>query len=295
MERRRAAPRDWQDDERRPKRRRKVKKNGGSLLWVFVVLGVLTLAGIGGVVVFLVSRERTGDGRSPDRHSAPEDMGERFVGKWEGGSPERPSVHVYLEVTPDRVILQGQNIRTQEWGGKLVYSWKPVRASGNTLTISRQPVAGEKRDLQWSIRFASEDEMSVTSLVDNRLIANFKRVGKRITKRDREEAAGRNSARIIGKWSVPTFESIKLRRGILEFAEGGKAIFTIDRNRIGERPDTGSWQVLEAEDNKLKLEIRGIEDFEILHIELRSDKEMALSMGSKAGFSGVQLSATRVP
>jgi hypothetical protein len=130
--------------------------------------------------------------------------------------------------------------------------------------------------------------------VDNRLIANFKRTGKMITKADREEAARRNSARLIGKWSVPTFESTKLRRGVLEFAEGGKAIFTINRDRIGERTDTGSWRVLEAEEQTLKLEISGIEDFELLHIELRSDKEMALSRASK-GAGGVQLLATRVP
>jgi hypothetical protein len=116
-----------------------------------------------------------------------------------------------------------------------------------------------------------------------------------ITQREREQAANENSAKIIGKWSVPTFESIKLRSGTLEFAKGGKAIFTINRDRVGSRTDTGTWHVLEAQENKLQLEIRGIEDFDLLNIELRSDKEMALSRGTKGGSGGVQLSATRVP
>jgi hypothetical protein len=291
MGRRRTTPRDWEEDDERPRKRsRKGKKRSGSLLWVFVILGVVALAGVGGVVFWLVSREGTGGGPS-----ATESMGERFVGKWKGGSPERPSVEVYLEVTRERIFLQGHNVQTNEWGGKLAYSWNPVRVSGNELTLSRQEVVGQKLDIQWSVRFASDDEMSVTSLADNRLIAHFKRIGKMITKRDREEAASRNSARLIGKWFVPRFESTRLHRGTLEFAEGGKAIFTINRDRVGDRTDTGTWQVLEAQENKLKLEIRGIEDFELLHIELRSDQDMALARASKGGFSGVQLSATRVP
>jgi hypothetical protein len=296
MERRKSLARNDENDEDRPRKpRRKGKKKSGSFVWVFVILGVTALAGVAGLVVFLVLREAKTGGGSSDRQTKAELMSDRFIGKWEGGSPERPSVKVYLEVTSDRVILQGQNVQTKEWSPKLVYSWQGVSVSGDKLVISRQEVVGEKKNLKWSVRFSSDDAMSVTSLVDNRLIANFKRIGKMITKRDREEAASQNSAKIIGKWSVPTFESIKLRNGILEFAPEGKAIFTIDRDRVGKRTDAGTWQVLEAQDNKLKLEIRGIEDFDLLYIELRSDKEMGLSRASKGGSTGVQLSATRVP
>jgi hypothetical protein len=309
MQQRKSRERSDEDQEDRPRKaRRKVRKNGGSLVWLFVILGVVALAAVGGVVVFLVLRDgnketsKTGDGLldkldggSSGRSTETEQMVDHFMGRWEGDSPERPSVKVWLEVTRERIILQGENIRIKEWGAKLVYSWKPASVSGQTMIINRQEVVEPKRDLQWSLRFASDDAMSIISLVDNRLIANFRRIGKMITQRDREKAASENSAKLIGKWSVPTFQSIKLRSGTLEFAEGGKAVFTINRDKIGDRTDTGTWQVLEAQENKLKLEIRGIEDFDLLHIELRSDKEMALSQASKAGFTGVQLSATRVP
>ena len=94
---------------------------------------------------------------------------------------------------------------------------------------------------------------------------------------------------------MPTFQSIKLRRATLEFANGGQASFTVERDRVGKRTDRGTWKVLEAEGNKLKLEISGIEDFELLHVEFRSDNEIALSQASRGGFTGVQLSAARVP
>jgi hypothetical protein len=285
MDRRISRRRDWEEEDRPRKPKRKSKKKSGALLVVFVVLGAITIAGLCGVGVFLYLRTGT---------KQTEETGDRFIGKWEGTSPERPSVKVYLEVTRDRVILQGQNIRTNEWGEKQVYSWASARVSGNTMIINRREVYGEQREAQWSVQFVSDDEMSVTPLSDNRLIANFKRIGKMVTQRDRDEAAARNSAKIIGKWSVLTFQSIKLHRGTLEFAEGGKAVFTIKRDKIGERTDTGTWKVLEAEGNKLKLEISGIEDFELLNIELRSDEEMALSQASKAGSTGVQLTATRV-
>jgi hypothetical protein len=86
---------------------------------------------------------------------------------------------VYLEVTRDRITLRALNVRTNEWGKALVYSWRPVRAEGNTLVIHREEVVGEKHDIEWSVVFASDDAMSVTSLRDGVLIANFRRAGQR--------------------------------------------------------------------------------------------------------------------
>src|SRR5262245_60043216 len=174
MERRRGAnDRDYEDRARKPRRKR---KPGGALLWVFAILAVVVLVGAGvgvGVVLHLRSNRP-----SPAGDTRLNEASGRLLGKWEGGSPERPSVKVFLEVTRDRIRLQGMNVRTNEQGKVLTYSWNPVSVSGNTLVVQRQEVEGEKRDIQWSIRFASEDEMSVTSLADGVLLANFKRIGK---------------------------------------------------------------------------------------------------------------------
>ena len=87
MERREVTPRDWDDDERPRKPRRKPKKKSGSLVWVFVIPGVVVVAGIGGLVAFLVSRGGTGGGGLPAQQSAAETFAERFMGKWEGVRP----------------------------------------------------------------------------------------------------------------------------------------------------------------------------------------------------------------
>jgi hypothetical protein len=171
------AQRDSEDGA--PSRPRQVTKGKiGLLLLGCAILGTVALAGVGAVILVVVWSAGSKAGHSSDERPEPAKSEGRFVGKWEGSSPERPSVIVYLEVTPDRVILQGQNIKTKASASPLVYSWSVVRVSGNNLVISHQELMGEKRDIQWSIQFTSDNDMSVTSLADNRLIANFKRTAK---------------------------------------------------------------------------------------------------------------------
>lgn len=176
MGRDKSGARDPEDAPRRP--RRKAKKGGAALI-ILAILGVLGLLGVGaaGIVLYV---KYAGPSASPaGGASLAEKLGGRFVGNWEGESPERPSLKVYLEVTRDRVTLNAHNVRVNEWGDPRVYSWRPVRAEGNTLIVLREEVAGEKYQLEWTVVFASDDSMSVTSRDSGRLIANFRRVGKR--------------------------------------------------------------------------------------------------------------------
>jgi hypothetical protein len=182
MDRRKSGARDH-DAPRKP--RRKAKKNGGAAIVILTALGVVALLGAGGAVgaVLYLKSARPSGADGPAKHADPgaklAEMGDRFLGSWEGESPERPSLKVYLEVTRDRVALKAFNVRVNEWGDPRVYSWRPVRAEGNALIVFREEVVGEKYQLEWTVVFASDDAMSVSSRDSGRLIANFRRVGKK--------------------------------------------------------------------------------------------------------------------
>lgn len=177
---------------RKPQRKARVNQ-GGATLVVLVLLGVGALLGVGSAVGALIyvshfrTRAPAADARPADKGAKPADpaaklteLADRFVGKWEGASPERPSLKVYFDVTHDRITLTAFNVRTNEWGdAPLVSTWRPVQAEDRTLIILQETVGGEKRQYESVVAFTSEDEMSVRSRESGRLVAHFRRVGKR--------------------------------------------------------------------------------------------------------------------
>ena len=180
MERRKSRAFDREEEDRPREPRRRGKKQRGSARWVLWLLLGLTLAGAAGAGTYLFLRERGKATEDRERGKATEDMSDRFLGKWEGSSPERPNVKVWLEVTRERVIMTAENTTTHE-GDTLPFSWNTKRVTGTTLLIHLQFLKGDQHETDWAVRFASDDEMSVTHTPSDGLIANFKRVGKRIT------------------------------------------------------------------------------------------------------------------
>jgi hypothetical protein len=184
MARRQSLPRDrdHEDHPRRPNRRRAKKKGGAGTVVLLGVLGIVLLVGAGVVVsaVLLVKGARP-VAEKGDRKDFKAELADRFVGTWEGGSPERPSLQVYLDVTRDRVTLKAFNTRTREWGDKpLVSMWRASRTEGdNTLIIAQERTDGSRTPYESVIAFTSGEAMSMTSRESGRLVANFRRAGKR--------------------------------------------------------------------------------------------------------------------
>jgi len=183
MARRQSLPRDHEDATSRPARRRAKKQGCTGTVVLLAVLGVVLLLGAGGLVgaVLLVKYARP-LAEKRDHKDSKAELADRFVGAWEGGSPERPSLKVYLDVTRDHVTLKAFNTRTNDWGDKpLVTSWRASHADGDsTLIIAQELTDGSGRPpFESVIAFTSDDAMSMTSRDSGRLVANFRRAGKR--------------------------------------------------------------------------------------------------------------------
>src|SRR5262249_27616006 len=157
-----------------PRRPRPRAKRGGNVAVILALLG-LGLLGllVAGVVVIVVVVKYARVPAPPDVvKPAPgggdraAEVADRPVGSWEGESPARPSVKVYLEVTRDRITLKAQNVQVNVWADPVLLEWRVVRAAGDTLVIQRTAVGSEQR-FDWSVVFRSADAMSITPVGDD--------------------------------------------------------------------------------------------------------------------------------
>jgi hypothetical protein len=296
-------PRSYADREpanRARRKRHKASEGSAALIWILVITGSLLLIGVGVGGYFLLAQ---GDEKPaspsqpkpgvPDSDTTLAQASDRFMGSWQGTSKEHPSLRLRMEVFPKKLTFGAINVKVNQ-GDTNTHIWEPIRATGNTLVIRQHPETGGASH-DWSVVFASDDQMSVTSLTSNRTLGDYIRIGKQVTRKDRDEAQARNRAKLIGKWSAPTLNSILMHRGIFDFRRDGTAIFDITYDRVGLKTQTGTWKVVEGRSaEQLAIQISGIEGFDLMHLEFPREKELRFSMASK-GFTGVQTLATRVP
>jgi hypothetical protein len=158
----------------RPSRKPRRKAKSGA---TGLALGILAAVLLGAVVVVLLTRSSRTPATGPSAPTA--ELSDRFLGRWEGASPARPSLKTYYEVTRDRMSLTAFNTQTKEWGGgALVSTWRPVRVQENTLIVQTEVVdSGERGELE--IVFTSDDAVSITSRASGRLVGNFRRVSSK--------------------------------------------------------------------------------------------------------------------
>jgi hypothetical protein len=178
------------DAPRRPRRRAK-QKGGAALLLVAALVGVavLLVGGVVGVVLVVkyagrspapaaaVKPAEDGGAKPGDPDAKLAELSDRFIGKWEGESPERPSLKVHLDVTRDRTTMRVLDLRTNQWADvSPVSAWRPVRVEGDALVISQQLLEGGRGPHEYTIAFTSDDAMSKRSRESGKLVANFRRV-----------------------------------------------------------------------------------------------------------------------
>jgi hypothetical protein len=154
---------------RKPRR----KAKGNVLTLVLCLLAVVLL--VAGVVVGFVLFTKSSLNPATSAPAGMAELSERFVGHWEGEAPHRPNVKAYYEVNREQIVLTGVNTQTGEWGDPLISTWQPVRAEGNTLTISTKVMDDGRRGVL-ELAFTSKDTVSITAQINGKLIGNFRRV-----------------------------------------------------------------------------------------------------------------------
>jgi hypothetical protein len=137
--------------------------------------------------------------------------------------------------------------------------------------------------------------MRVTSIsTPDAPVRTYTRIGKFVTKEERQAAAEKNRLRIVGKWNIPRLEHATKQSAVFEFTADGtvKAAFTLfDQGKI--QAFAGTWKALEGKDDTLKIQLTGIDDLDKMGFESIAEQTMKTYFYS-SGFTGVLLSADRV-
>lgn len=282
--------RNTKDDAeaRRAKHRPKRKKGGGLML--FLILGglffcLLSAGGIGTGAYFYFQGSDTAGKKADEKLP----LDKRFQGRWQGTRPGPGTLKLHLLVEPDKFAFTAINFVVHE-GATLLYDWKTVKTTDKTLLL-RHDRNGKGQFREWLVTFKSADEIHIKDTEDERTIGDFTRLAKNAPTED--EIHAKERARLVGKWRVPTFNSLDLSEANLDFKSDGTAVFDIHYQK-GRKTVTGTWRVMpQIQLKTLNIQIIGIELFDQMIFEFIADDHVLFTRIHK-GFGGVQNSARRV-